>query len=625
MTMLKSTSIQQAIRLDALMQRTEGNPAIKIGVIDGAADLDHPALDRAKITVLGRPNFGGCQSIDSEACIHGTFVLGLLAANRNSRSPGICPGCTFLLRPIFCEERRVTDCPAVTTDDLADQVMQVIRAGARIINLSIGSVSLDANVSPRLLQAYAFAKQKEVLIIGASGNQGGRMINPTLRHPWIVPVAATDLAGELHTESNLKSDATLRVPGIDVTGLQAGNGFRQMTGTSIAAPFVTGAAALLWSLMPDATAQVIREALFAVPENRSGLFDALAAWRQLKSQNNRQLLYRMKNHDFNFRDRADALVLQNSEEIDPGAVAQIAQEADTEEAAKREASDSMQIPSCSCAKNSRQNGSPTGAVPQSCSCSSTVPVSFVYAIGTVRPTFPNEGLRKEYDFAASQLKVQPTDYYSVLSNPSYFYIAQETCWILEISSIDSFIIHPRSVVELRDLIEAIKPIQNSTEKPMSIIIGGMYLNKPYPRCPHVQLPVVVVNQVFYFDFQTLIQNLTAKNIEVESVKSVLEALELKPNPGISDFDRALNYIAFRFPEMYKKADELKNPPQAPGYFILGVTTKPASVQGNRRVVDVIFQYQQYDTGEQQFYYCAIDVTGQFPFLQSPLRLFVPAN
>ena len=120
---------------------------------------------------------------------------------------------------------------------------------------------------------------------------------------------------------------------------------------------------------------------------------------------------------------------------------------------------------------------------------------------------------KEYEFAAAQLGVPPTDFYSVLSNPKYTYIAQETCWLLEISNVSVFILHPRSGTELKDLIEAIKPVQNSLEAPLSIIIGALYRDKPYPRCPNVLLPVVVTNQVYHFDFATFIKSLTDSNIE----------------------------------------------------------------------------------------------------------------
>src|SRR5690348_15378340 len=91
------------IRLRPLMERTNGNPEIRIGLLDGPVALDHPDLRSAVIReVTATPN-GGCRDTSSVACIHGTFVAGMLVANGGSTAPGICPGCTLLVRPIFTE------------------------------------------------------------------------------------------------------------------------------------------------------------------------------------------------------------------------------------------------------------------------------------------------------------------------------------------------------------------------------------------------------------------------------------------------------------------------------------------------------------------------------------------
>jgi hypothetical protein len=358
-----------------------------------------------------------------------------------------------------------------------------------------------------------------------------------------------------------------------------------MTGSSVAAPFVTGAAALIWSLQRSLTAEQVREILVSSRDSSTNMFNAKIAYQKI------------------FRPAQSGIGAQSSPQQPTTDL--VALQTTEGKSDKPELERELQ--------------------PQSCSCSSAPPAGYVYSIGSVRPEFPEEGLRKEYEFAAAQLRVSPTDYYAVLSNQTYTYIAQEACWILDINNVDTFILHPRSGTELKDLVEAIKPVApGSVEKPMSVIIGPIYPDKPYPRCPNVHLPVVVANQVYYFDFDTLIKNLTAKNIEVESVRSVLEALKLKPNEGVSDSDRALNYIAFRFPEMYRKADQMKGK-QLPGFFLLDIRTQPSATEANRKLVDAIFKYQQYDTGEQQSFYCAIDVTGQFPFLQTPLQPFVPAS
>src|SRR5215469_15855127 len=96
-------SLLDLVRLPALMERTEGRPEIAVASVDGPVALNHPDLAGAHIRGLpGNPK-RACSISDSVACMHGTFVAGILAARRGSVAPAICPGCTLFLRPIFAE------------------------------------------------------------------------------------------------------------------------------------------------------------------------------------------------------------------------------------------------------------------------------------------------------------------------------------------------------------------------------------------------------------------------------------------------------------------------------------------------------------------------------------------
>jgi subtilisin family serine protease len=126
-------------------------------------------------------------------------------------------------------------------------------------------------------------------VVAASGNQGTVGSSPITRHPWVVPVAGCDREGRPTSESNVgRSIGTngLRAPAQDVTSL--GTDYREFTsgGTSAAAPFVTGAVALLWSEFQSASASAIKMAVCS--SNRNGrksvtppLLDAWAAYEAL--------------------------------------------------------------------------------------------------------------------------------------------------------------------------------------------------------------------------------------------------------------------------------------------------------------------------------------------------------
>jgi hypothetical protein len=74
---------------------------------------------------------------NNAACFHGTFVAGILSAERGAQAPALYPGCRLIVRPIFSEADSASlQVPAATAQDLAAAVVDCIQAGARILNLS---------------------------------------------------------------------------------------------------------------------------------------------------------------------------------------------------------------------------------------------------------------------------------------------------------------------------------------------------------------------------------------------------------------------------------------------------------------------------------------------------------
>jgi subtilisin family serine protease len=82
-------------KLTALMERTSGSPEVKIGLIDGPVATQHPDLAGEHLREIPGNNGATCAQANSTACLHGTFVAGILSAKRNSLAPAICPNCTL--------------------------------------------------------------------------------------------------------------------------------------------------------------------------------------------------------------------------------------------------------------------------------------------------------------------------------------------------------------------------------------------------------------------------------------------------------------------------------------------------------------------------------------------------
>lgn len=267
----------ELVKLPALMQRTSGSPEVRIGLIDGPVFTQHADLVQGQLMEIGGRNEASCTQTDSGACLHGTFVAGILAARRTSSAPAICPNCTLLIRPIFSETTFGREhMPSATPQELATAIFDCINSGARVLNLSLALARPSTRGEQVLDEAFNQALKQGVLIVAAAGNQGTLGGSVITRHPWVIPVVACDLRGRPINESNLGGSIGMRglsAPGENITSLGSGGQAITLSGTSMAVPFVTGAIALLWSEFPDATVAQIKLAIMRQPQTfRQGSF-----------------------------------------------------------------------------------------------------------------------------------------------------------------------------------------------------------------------------------------------------------------------------------------------------------------------------------------------------------------
>jgi subtilisin family serine protease len=276
--------IFDVIGLTPLLERTSGRPEITVGLIDGPVALDHPDLAGQRIREIRASVPTGCADRYSAACAHGTFVAGILAARRRSAAPAICPGCTFLLRPIFPEARSLRgDAPATTPEELASAIVDTVQAGARVLNLSANVIGFSGNGEGRLAEALDFAASRGVIPVVAAANQGGYPGSALVTHRWALPVLASDQTGRPLLSSSLSATVGRRgiaAPGQHIVSLGTDGKPLTLTGTSAATAFVTGAIGLLWSELPGARAADVRFAIANVSSpRRTGLVPPmLNAW-----------------------------------------------------------------------------------------------------------------------------------------------------------------------------------------------------------------------------------------------------------------------------------------------------------------------------------------------------------
>jgi subtilisin family serine protease len=271
------------VGLSPLMALTSGRSEISIGLIDGPVALDHPDLAAENVREVPGKLPATCNDAGNAACTHGTFIAGVLHAKRTSVAPAICPGCSLLVRPIFSEAPADGDqLPSASAADLSDAILDVIDAGARVINLSVALQGSSSSGGRSLREALDFALRRGVLVVAAAGNQGTVGGSIITSHPWVISVVAYDGRGHPLGLSNLGASigrGGLGAPGEAVTSLGVIDPLT-MGGTSAATPFVTGAVALTWSEFPAATAAEVRSAfiLAGAPRRASIVPPLLNAW-----------------------------------------------------------------------------------------------------------------------------------------------------------------------------------------------------------------------------------------------------------------------------------------------------------------------------------------------------------
>jgi hypothetical protein len=189
---------------------------------------------------------------------HGTHVAGIVGAvgDNGVGVAGVAPGVTLMpLRAGF----NIGGSGYLQDDDIAAAIVYAADNGADIINLSLG----DPRFSPVLADAVAYAAALDVVIVAAAGNEGSTEVYFPARLDETICVGAAGRAGGRVSFSNVGPSVDLLAPGLAILSTRPGGTWGESSGTSMAAPHVAGAAALLRARHPEYTRWQVAAALTA--------------------------------------------------------------------------------------------------------------------------------------------------------------------------------------------------------------------------------------------------------------------------------------------------------------------------------------------------------------------------
>jgi len=219
-------------------------------VIDSGVDASHE--DFAGV------NFVGGYPADKwylDGCGHGTHVAGTIAAMSNGTGVvGVSPGAVSM----YIVRMYGDSCGWAYVSDLVSAAFKCRDAGANIINMSLGGDvggGVEEMVFDMLYNDYG------ILSVAAAGNDGST--NPFYPGSYdsVISVAAVDQSNVVAGFSQKHDQVELAAPGVSILSTYKNGGYTTMSGTSMAAPHVTAAAALVWSGDPTKTNAEIRQVL----------------------------------------------------------------------------------------------------------------------------------------------------------------------------------------------------------------------------------------------------------------------------------------------------------------------------------------------------------------------------
>jgi len=241
-----------------------GDPAVIIAIVDTGVDLDHPDLEGKLWVNVGEIPDNGVDDdgngfvddvhgydfwyddpVPDDDNGHGTQVAGVAAAATDNVIGVASLGWSSTLMPLKTQGSNGWG----TTNELVEAIIYAVDNGAKVINMSVGQ---ELTLCPDVLQeAIDYADSHGVLVVAAVGNQD---LDPNKDYypaacDHVVGVAATT-AGDASIGLDHGPYVDVSAPGHGIYSTWRGGGYDYNSGASLAAPLVSGLAALLYAHYP---------------------------------------------------------------------------------------------------------------------------------------------------------------------------------------------------------------------------------------------------------------------------------------------------------------------------------------------------------------------------------------
>ncbi len=250
---------------------TQGQ-GVTIAVIDTGVDPEVPdlkgaVLSGADFSGLGDPR--GWAPVGTQDSEHGTLVASMAAGRGTGTNAGVIGAApAAMILPLSI----ALDGSAVDSDtQIAQAVRYAVDNGAKVINMSLTRNTLDWPTSWD--DAFSYAAAHDVVVVAAAGNRGSgtTVVGAPATMPGVLTVAGVDRDGEASFDASSQGiTVAIAAPSEELVGAAPGGRYLAWSGTSGAAPIVSGIVALVRAAHPELDAANVINRIVATAHDAGG-------------------------------------------------------------------------------------------------------------------------------------------------------------------------------------------------------------------------------------------------------------------------------------------------------------------------------------------------------------------
>ena len=205
---------------------------IKVGIIDTGVDIKHNDLEiKEYINFTSENIYDVCDEAG-----HGTHIAGIVGARMNGFGVvGVAPECELYVAKAFDGQGKGDK------EAIRKSLEWMIEKQVDIVNMSYSSSEEDEE-EKRLIRRCL---ENNIFLVAAAGNRGERKVSFPGRYEGVIAVSSVDINKTKSSFSSYGNEIDLAAAGVDILSTYKNNSYAVLSGTSMAAPLISGSAALI--------------------------------------------------------------------------------------------------------------------------------------------------------------------------------------------------------------------------------------------------------------------------------------------------------------------------------------------------------------------------------------------